>query len=169
MTLSVLLLFVAFNTPAPPVNAPAQKPTDVMHIDGKKNPELIPEWSVWEDSLRIIAGGSRQLPSHVLEHTTKAEEALILREADEQKKRDAECKTRLLALKPDSDKGNTLVQRSQAIKLQCRWGALHARDRILAAISPAVRTALMEFVESVRAATTVDILKRDLAFFLQPQ
>ena len=105
----------------------------------------------------------------MLEHTTKAEEALILREADQQPKRDAECKTRILALKPDSEKPDTLIQRSQAIKLQCRWGALHARDRILAAISPAVRTALMEFVESIRAATTVDILKRDLAFFLQPQ
>ena len=168
MTLSVLVMIVSLNTPAP-MAAPPQKPTDVMHIDGKKNPELIPEWSVWEDALRIIAGGSRQLPSLVLEHTTKAEEALILREADQQPKRDAECKTRLLALKPDGDKDTTLVQRSQAIRLQCRWGALHARDRILAAISPAVRTALMEFVESVRAATTVDILKRDLAFFLQPQ
>lgn len=168
MTLSVFVMLVTLITPAP-AGALPQKPTDVMHIEGKKNPELIPEWSVWEDALRIIAGGSRQLPSHVLEHTTQAEEALILREADQQPKRDAECRTRILALKPDSDQANTLIQRSQAIKLQCRWGALHARDRILAAISPAVRTALMEFVESIRAATTVDVLKRDLAFFLQPQ
>ena len=168
MTLSVFVILVSLITPATAGAAP-QKPTDVMHIEGRKNPELIPEWSVWEDALRIIAGGSRQLPSHVLEHTTKEEEALILREADQQRKRDAECKTRLLALKPDSEKPNTLLQRSQAIRLQCRWGALQARDRILAAISPAARTALMEFVESVRAATTVDILKRDLAFFLQPQ
>ena len=168
MTLSVFVILVSLITPAT-AGAPPQKPTDVMHIEGRKNPELIPEWSVWEDALRIIAGGSRQLPSHVLEHTTKDEEALILREADQQRKRDAECKTRILALKPDSEKPDTLIQRSQAIKLQCRWGALHARDRILAAMSPAARTALMEFVESVRAATTVDILKRDLAFFLQPQ
>ena len=168
MTVSVCLMLITLTVQAPP-SAPSQKPTDVMHIEGRKNPELIPEWSVWQDALRIIAGGSRQLPSHVLEHTTKQEEAFILREADQQPKRDADCKTRLLALKPDSENPSTLIQRSQAIKLQCRWGALHARDRILAALSPAVRTALLEFVESVRAATTVDILRRDLAFFLQPQ
>lgn len=168
MTLCVFLTLASLIIAAP-TGAARQKPTDVMHIDGKKNPELIPEWSVWEDALRIIAGGSKQLPSRVLEHTTKEEEALILREAAQQPKRDTDCKTRLLALKPDGEKVDTVTQRSQAIKLQCRWGALHARDRILAAISPAARTALMEFVESVRAATTVDILKRDLAFFLQPQ
>jgi len=168
MTRSALVILISLVIPVP-AGALPQKPADVMHIDGKKNPELIPEWSVWEDALRVIAGGSRQLPSLVLEHTTKEEEALILREADQQPKRDGECKTRLLALKPDSGKPDTLVQRSQAIRLQCRWGALQARDRILAAISPAARTALMEFVESVRAATKVDILKRDLAFFLQPQ
>ena len=146
-----------------------QKPDDVLHIDGKKNPEMIPEWAAWEDALRIINGGSRQLPSDVLIHTKKPEEELILRESDGQRKRDADCKARLLALTPGSDKPDVLTEKKQAIRLECRRQALHARDRILAAVSPEVRTAVLEFVDSVKRATRVDILRRDLAFFLQPQ
>ena len=37
-----------------------------VFIDGAKNPELIPEWSAWEDVFSTIAGGRKLLPSRVL-------------------------------------------------------------------------------------------------------
>jgi hypothetical protein len=146
-----------------------QKPAEAMHIDGRKNPELIPDWTVWESALKIIAGGSKQLPSNVLKYTTSQEEALIMREAEQQPKRYADCKARILALKPDSDKPEALPATIEAIRLEYRWAILRSRDRILAAVSPEVRTELLIFIDHVRSVTTVDILKRDLDFFLQPQ
>ena len=74
-----------------PAQEPAGSPAEIMHIDGARNPELIPQWSAWGFAFRVFAGGFRQLPSSMIPHVTSAEHALILKESDSVQKIDAAC------------------------------------------------------------------------------
>ncbi len=31
---------------------------EMVHIDGSRNPEMIPQWAIWEHAFRVIAGGT---------------------------------------------------------------------------------------------------------------
>ena len=59
--------------------------------------------------------------------------------------------------------------RVRQINLECRWETLHARDRVLAALNPDGRAALMAFVESTKVGTSLSIPRKDLARFLEPE
>ena len=80
--------------------AAAGQKVEWVFIDGAKNPELIPEWSAWEDVFSTIAGGRKQLPSKSSFASRKRRKDLILRESDASVKRTEECNARILALKP---------------------------------------------------------------------
>ena len=47
--------------------------SNVIHFDGKKNPEMVPDYRVWAMMFRIFADGVRILPDGVVEHVSKAE------------------------------------------------------------------------------------------------
>ncbi len=142
-----------------------------VHIDGAKNPELIPEWSAWEDVFSTIAGGSKQLPTNVLKKVSKEEADLVLSESEASVKRTAECNARILALKPLVGKENTrtLTDRTRQIRLECRWRNLYARDRVMTALNPEGRAAMNEFVDLIKAGTNVTVARSELSFFRQPQ
>ena len=53
-----------------------------VQIDGTRHPEMIPEWSAWEDVFIKIAAGSRQLPTSVHTRVSPQEAELVLRESD---------------------------------------------------------------------------------------
>ena len=57
----------------------------------------------------------------------------------------------------------------RALTLECRRATLDARDRILANVSPEAQTALIAFVESTKAGTSLAIPKKDLARFREPE
>jgi hypothetical protein len=143
----------------------------MMEIDGSKNPELIPEWSAWGFAFRVIATGSRRLPSSVYFAVSRDEEALILKEADQIQKIDRDCQGRLLELHDllGKEKDDVLDRKLRELTLECRWATLHARDRVLEALKPEGAAALMAFVASTKVGTTVSIPKKDLARFLEPQ
>src|SRR4051812_12253488 len=74
--------------------APVESPLEIVHVDGAKSPELIPQWSVWGFVFRVLSGGPRQLPTSVFVLVSKAEEALVIKEADAVQRIDAACQVR---------------------------------------------------------------------------
>ena len=92
------VLAVAMMAAVTPVRAgagsPAQdkKPPQVMfdippiseriEIDGSKNPEMIPQWDVWQAAFEID-GAKSDLPTDLVEHLSKEEVELLLAAAKE--------------------------------------------------------------------------------------
>jgi hypothetical protein len=144
---------------------------EMIEIDGSKNPELIPEWSAWGFAFRVIATGSRQLPSSVHNVVTRKDAALVLKEAERIQKVDRHCQDRILKLHSllDKEKGAALDVKLREVTVECRWATLHARDRVLEQLTPEAGAALTAFVVSTKTATSLSIRKKDLARFLEPQ
>jgi hypothetical protein len=162
----------------PGVMAAAQAPAaagssrpEILQIDGSKNPELVPQWSVWGFVFRVIAGGPRQLPSSVLRVASKDEEALVMKEADGIQKVDADCQARLTKLVAllTVESMAAVDARVRETTVACRRQTLHARDRLLAGLNPEAAAALMAFAESTKAGTSMSLPRKDLARFLEPE
>jgi hypothetical protein len=149
----------------------AQSKPDILQIDGSKNPELIPQWSVWGFVFRVLAGGPRQLPTSVLRVVSKDEEALVMKEADSIQKVDADCLARVTkaAALLGVESMAAVDARVREISVACRRETLHARDRILAGLNPEAAAALMAFAESTKAGTSMSLPRKDLARFLEPE
>jgi hypothetical protein len=154
---------------APVASAPSRP--EILQIDGSKNPELIPQWSVWGYVFRVFAGGPRQLPTSVLRLVSKAEESLVMKEADAVQKIDADCQSRLTKVVAllGVESIDAVDARVREITVACRRETLHARDRILASLSPEAAAALMAFDESTKAGTSTSLPRKDLARFLEPE
>lgn len=169
-SLMIVCLIVVYPAPS---RAQRGSPSanEIVQIDGSRNPELIPQWSAWGYAFRVFSGGPRQLPSSVLAHVTPAEETLIMKEADEAQRGDARCLAshRKILESKGSKSAADLDRDVRALTLECRWATLHARDRILTAVSPEAQAALIAFVESTKAGTSLAIPKKDLARFREPE
>jgi hypothetical protein len=148
-----------------------QTAVEMVHIDGGRNPELIPQWSAWGYAFRIFAGGPRQLPTSVLEHVSKAEETFLLSQADLVQQIDARCQDRLTRLMARRlvEKRDALERQVRELALECRGATLQTRDRVLAAINPEAQLALIAFVESTKAGTSITIPRTQLARFREPE
>jgi hypothetical protein len=149
----------------------AAPPTEMMLIDGSKSPELIPQWSAWGYAFRVFAGGPRQLPTSVLEHVTRAETTFVMAQADRVQRVDAECQARLLKMIAGrgADKPDELDRKVRALSIQCRTRTIEARDRVLAGLNADAQTALIAFVESTKAGTSLTLPKSQLARFREPE
>ena len=93
-----LLMLALVVLPSPTLGA-EQEPTlppDMILIDGKKNPESIPQYRIWLDVFRTFAEGVQILPDGVAEHVSAAESKLIFMEAKQLEKFHADCIQRLL-------------------------------------------------------------------------
>lgn len=173
MRLFVLTLILALI----PLTADAQNratPQDdgVLLIEGRKNPELIPQWSVWESVFSIFKGRSRdRFPKPVYDAVTEEEAALIRREADEAQKITPACEERMSKLRSllKTERLDVLDLKAHELNVDCRRQTLRIRDRVLAGISPEARAAVTAFVEATKAGMTVTIQKRGLARFLEPE
>jgi hypothetical protein len=154
---------------APAASAPSK--TEILQIDGSKNPELIPQWSVWGYVFRVISGGPRQLPTSVRRLVSKAEESLVMKEADAIQKIDADCQARLtkVVARLGVESIDAVDATMREITVACRRETLHARDRILAGVNPEAAAALMTFAESTKAGTSTSLPRKDLARFLEPE
>jgi hypothetical protein len=172
VSVCVAMVFATGGSNAAGGQAPNRKAApEMMQIDGSKNPELIPEWSAWGFAFRVFATGSRQLPSSVYFAVSREEEALIIKEADQLQKIDRDCQSRAVKLHDllGKEKDDVLDQKLRATTLECRWAALHTRDRVLEALKPEGAAALTAFVVSTKAGTSITVPKKDLGRFLEPQ
>jgi hypothetical protein len=169
-----------------PVQAPQARPetVEVVSIDGSVNPELVPQYRAWAHAFRLLAGGppGLGLPNGLREFVSPAEEALILREANQLKKMEAGCVERALKAREPLTRleaaGTPLKDRLAtarevdaaifAVDLSCRWEALHARDRLLEVLSLDAGSALLRYVELKKRGLRFDVPKNGLERFRQP-
>jgi hypothetical protein len=157
--------------PSPKIVFSNPPPSEMVKIDGSKNPELIPQWSVWGFAFRVIAGGTKAIPTAVLVHLSKEEAELLRKEADVDGRNDADCRERVIRLVPllQTEDAKTINEKTREINLDCRWRTLGSRDRVLAALTAEGQAALIDWVESNKAGMQVSVPKRELSFFRQPQ
>jgi hypothetical protein len=180
-----LLMLALVVLPSPPLGAEQEPkmPPNMTLIDGKKNPESIPEHNVWLSVFRTFAEGVQILPDGVAEYVPPAESALIFTEAKRLQKFWSDCTSRLLkAREPlyalEQAGAEPTVRFAKAreldfvmweIELACRWETLHTRDRLLEQLNIKGRTALKAWTESRKAGTKLFIPRAGLERYRQPQ
>jgi hypothetical protein len=168
-----LLVFSASALEGRPVQYAAAK--DVIHIDGQKNPELIPEYVLWEHGFGGLAIIKQQNMPAALASLRLAPEdlALVWKEAALQKAREdhsaSEQRRRREALKAQGVTPQQLSLELQKVILDYRWTVLNARDRLLAALTPEGQAALLAWIEARRAHITASVARADWEFFRQPR
>jgi hypothetical protein len=149
---------------------------EIITIDGTKNPELVPQWTVWNSGLRYLAkDDSEQLPTVVLRAVTPEQTVMLMKEAHAAEAFERECAARamqfgrtLLAERPDLDieLANTKVVEAS---MACRRHTLEVRDRLLASLSPTGAAALRGWVESLKVGWTTTLKKSHLKTYLSPE
>ena len=146
---------------------------EYMDIDGSKNPELIPEWLVWENSFRLLAiarrDGSVEVPATI--GLSDAGLAAVLKEAERQPDRDHACEQRLERMRPllFIEKVEVINEKTEALQIECRTATLQARDRIFRALSPEDGTMLIAWVNEGKRGIRARVRKADLAHFRRPE
>ena len=143
--LAVLLVVAVLTSKA--VAWQEQKPPQIVYepvpeserleIDGRKNPEMIPQWDIWLAAFEIISRAS-ELPTEVLKQVS-AEEASSIREAARENSRNfLALQQRVLQLVPtlQTDEAKFVTERTQALNIDFRWKVLRLRDRLLAGLEP---------------------------------
>ena len=180
-----LLMLALVVLPSPTLGA-EQEPTmppNMILIDGKKNPERIPQYRIWLDVFRTFAEGVQILPDGVAEHVSAAESKLIFAEAKRLEKFHSDCIQRLLKARAplfalEQAGAEPTVRFAKAreldpvmweIELGCRWETLHTRDRVLDQLTIEGRTALAAWTESRKAGLKSYVPKAGLERYRQPQ
>jgi hypothetical protein len=153
---------VVFSTPSP---------SEIVHIDGSRNPEMIPQWRAWWYAFVVMSGGLKQVPSDVLEHLSDKEETSLLKAAEEDQQNYALCEARVMKLAPllQTDAAKTINEKTREINLDCRRQTLQLRDSVLEGFSPEAQTALKQWVESNKRHMKESVPKKELAFYRQPE
>ncbi len=154
----------------PPVQFSIPPLSEWVHIDGSKNPELIPEWSVWDTAFRTFVTVGN-LPTAVLQTFTKEEAASILAAANEHGKITAHCEARGLKLIPlvGKETARVINEKTQELNLDCRRRTLSLRDRSLESLRPDARVALTRWVEELKKGMRASVPKAEFDFYLQPK
>lgn len=170
LTPAAFLLLLCVTVQKPPIQFSIPPPSEWVHIDGSKNPELIPEWSVWTSTLRNI-NIVGHLPTVVGARASKEEEAAILAAAREHAKNTAACEARGLKLRLllETDTVAVINRKTEELNLDCRWETLRLRDRLLESLRPDAQVALQQWAESLKAGMQVSVPKAELDFYLKPK
>jgi hypothetical protein len=147
----------------------------VIEISGEKTPEQLPEYLVWKVGLRALAAIKKQNIVPALEELglTEADGELVFAEGRAQQERDKECIERqerlTTMLRAAEAKPDRIATETRAIVIECRWATLDAKDRMLAALSPDARTAVVAWVLNQRSQINVTVARADLEFFRLPR
>ncbi len=154
----------------PPAQFSLPAPSEWVHIDGAKNPELIPEWNVWKHAFMVFAVGS-DLPTDVIKHLSKEEAAAVRAAAAQHQKDKAACEQRGLKLQAlvATESASVINRRTEEINLDCRWQTLRLRDHLLESLGPEGQAALRQWVEGLKAGIHVSVPKAELDFYLKPK
>ncbi len=144
---------------------------EIVFIDGERQPDLVPQWRVWEYALRVFARGAKLLPSALAGRLTADESSRLFREAEAHLRREAALRDylRRLSLLVIRETGEAIDERRRIAALEYRRGVLESRDRLLGALAPPARAALDAFVTSQKARVKLAISKRELAWYLRPE
>jgi hypothetical protein len=153
---------------------PSVSDSDIITINGEKNPELIPNWAAWLEAFRLMAGPvapMEPIPTMIYLATSREQRALIRKEALFVIAQERELGQRALKLQ-DGLTAENVSERSDkadALEMKRRQAALEARDRLLAALPAEGQAALREFAEVMRKGYKATMVKSKLAQFLLPE
>jgi hypothetical protein len=170
------LIFVGMLAVVPAVEAQSSTSSaDLIEIDGKKNPEQIPEWLLWRESLRSVASAKAndfKLVKATL-GLSEPDMGLLDKEAELQFKRDDECQKRQEVQRDElAARGEgipAIYAQLKTVILGCRTRTLDARDRILAGLTPEGQSKVLAWVNDRRPAIRAFVAKSDLEYFKLPQ
>ena len=177
-TMFGLAVLIVASPPWLPQAMPAQD--DVVVIDGHKDPSKIPQWVAWEDGFSTWAswsGRDNGFTHDLREGLTSAELAVIDREAAGQQTRRADAGRDEQALRAeaadvdltDHARVEALNVKLQEATLRYRRATLAARDRVLAALSPAAQGLLQQWVDDSRSTIVIRVPKSELAWWRAPE
>ena len=156
--------------PRPAANNPfvIAPPSERLEIDGSKNPELVPEWFVWETFFRQLHRAGT-VPS-ALDLSVREERHLQM-QLEQFSRSIEQCQKEIEKLRPQigvaSNKDVSDTQR--AIQLECRRRSLDIRDRLLSGVRPEASDAIVRWVENLKTGIEISVPKRELAHFRQPR
>jgi hypothetical protein len=153
---------------------PPASDSDIVLIDGAKNPELVPNWAAWLEAFRFMAAPAapiEPIPTVIYLATSREQRALIRKEALLVITQERELGQRALKLQDGLTAENLPERSDQAdtLELKRRQAALDARDRLLAVLPTEGQIALREFAEHVRKGYKATVVKSKLAQFLAPE
>jgi hypothetical protein len=143
-------------------------PSERLEIDGGTNPELIPEWYIWETYFRQLHTAGT-IPSVL--NLASNEDQFLRMELERYGRSNQQCQKDIESLRPlVGVASNTEVNEKQrAIQLQCRHRSLDIRDRVLAGVRPETSVAIAAWVENLKTGIEISVPKRELAHFRQPR
>jgi hypothetical protein len=143
-------------------------------IDGKLNPELIPQWRIWKTGLRTLASTKANkmdaFYGPLEEVLSVSEQAVLYKEANAQRLRDdrqiERAENEILQQPLTLDEK---TKRLWPLELENRWASLNARDRLRDALSPESFAALTSWVNDLATELKILVPTHELEQFRQPQ
>ena len=143
-------------------------PSERLEIDGSKNPELIPEWYIWETFFRLLhTAGTIPLALNL----TTDEDRRLEMELERYSKSNQQCQRDIESLRPLVGKApiKDVNEKQRSVQLGCRRRSLDIRDRLLAGVGPEASVAITAWVENLKTGIEISVPKRELAHFRQPR
>lgn len=176
-TLHALALFaiVALAAPAAP-GAEQKLPEGFVKIDGAKNPELLPEYMIWQNvfsGLGTVKEKSIPLPVGALKGTPRDRERIF--EAAtwhvEQAKQCIERQRRRVDMlrAQTKPKPQDIDAAQKEVILECRQEVLDRVASLLSQLSDEARLSLLEWAEESKSGMWAVVPKSELEFFRKPR
>jgi hypothetical protein len=156
------------------IAAQAKRP-DLIEIDGKKNPELIPEYAVWRYSFQVLAQAVESGSEVILGTLDLSKDDLdvLLAEVAKQKERDDSCAAKqyrtIEALRESKAKQSAINERIIEVVIGCRFEVLEASDRVMLKLTDRGRFVLSRWVAERKSALRVFVMKDEMAYFNKPR
>lgn len=163
-----------------PLQPASSNASDIVVIDGKKNPSQIPEWVTWEHAFLTVAGWrgkdsgiTHELRTMMAKEEFEALEGEAVRQSERMNHAEQEAAplreryasrdrkdTKLLAL---------LNDQMQDVNLRYRRATLEARNRLLERLSPESQSVLASWIGDIRAGIVSRVAKADLERWRAPE
>jgi len=135
----------------------AQSKPAMFEIDGRIEPNAIPQWLLWGQSFMTLDRAKRRDLRAFTDSLTlsPAEGTILYEEAGREETRLGECfkmweqQQETLLLSHASEQ--QIAARLREATMACRQKTLDARDRVLSQLSPEARDSLLSWVSRMRA------------------
>ena len=151
-------------------------PVEWVIIDGAKQPELLPDWLVWENVFSgVYTIRHKRLEGSPLDSlAVTSSELRRIEEAgtwyDAQRGACGERQKKQVAmLRAAKRSAADVTTRQREIILECRRQVLDRADALLGSMSDDGRAALLSYVEAMKPGMWSRIAKSELEFYRQPR
>ena len=158
------------------------KPPEKIEIDGSKNPGMIPQWLIWQNTFDVVnhlaePNPDDPLPPHERMGVPKKDWDVLLAEARHQAEQAAQVRKKLepiiQKLKAQKKTLHEIFEATEPneIELEGRWVYLAGEDRVMALLSPEGAIGLQKWIDRaiVRGLTMRPMDRSDYERFRKPR